>query len=245
MAAVRAVETCAAPAGIAVVPGIEITSVWRGIDVHVLGYFIDIDSPALAAYLERQRADRVDRVRRIADRLAALGSPIDADALLRDWPASGPLAIGRPHLARALVEAGHATDVGDAFDRFLRSGAPAFVPRRSPSPLDAVRVIAQAGGLSSLAHPGSLGHDELIADLAGGGLGALEAWHPDHSPAVVERYRRVAREHGLALTGGSDFHGERAHGAPALGSVLLPPEEYAALTARHAAGARHDTLSRP
>ncbi len=234
----------AAAAGIAVVPGIEITSVWHGMDVHVLGYFVDIDSAALASYLERQRTDRVERVRRMADRLAALGSPIDADALLRDWPASGPLAIGRPHLARALVEAGHATDVGDAFDRFQRSGAPAYVPRHSPSPFDAVRVIAQAGGIASLAHPGSLGHDELIPELVRGGLDALEAWHPDHSPTEVERYRGMAREHGLALTGGSDFPGERSHGASALGAVLLPAEEFAALTARHGAGAHHDTRNR-
>jgi predicted metal-dependent phosphoesterase TrpH len=150
-----------------------------------------------------------------------------------------PHAIGRPHLARALVEAGHATDVGDAFDRFLGSSGPAYVPRRGPSPFDAIRIIAQAGGLSSLAHPAVLGHDELIADLAREGLGAIEAWHPDHSPSDIGRYRELAGRHALGVSGGSDYHADPAHGAPLLGSVLLPTDEYAALWRRHAAGTRH------
>jgi hypothetical protein len=245
VAAVPAVAALAAGAGIAIVPGIEITAMWRGIDVHVLGYFIDIGSAVLSAFLARQRADRVDRLRLMAARLAEMGSPVDISALLDGPRAAGPHAIGRPHLARALIEAGHAADVGDAFERFLRSGAPAFIPRRGPTPLDAVLAIAEAGGLSSLAHPASLGHDELIPDLAGGGLDAIEAWHPDHSPSVVERYCRLAREYGLALTGGSDFHGDPAHGAPSLGAVLLPAGEYAVLTGRKLGRTRHGDRHQP
>jgi predicted metal-dependent phosphoesterase TrpH len=214
--------------------------VWRGIDVHVLGYFFDPASTVLASFLERQRVDRVDRLHHMAARLAEMGGPVDVAALVERAGASSPHAIGRPHLARALVEAGHATDIGDAFERFLRSGGPAFVPRRGPSPFDAVRLIEQAGGLSSLAHPASLGHDELIPDLARAGLGAIEAWHPYHSPSVVERYRELARRHMLAVSGGSDYHADPAHGAPLLGTALLPADEYEALKRRHASRTPYD-----
>jgi 3',5'-nucleoside bisphosphate phosphatase len=226
--------------GITVVPGIEITSVWQGLDVHVLGYFFNPASPVLAAFLERQRSDRVERLHLMAARLADLGSPVDVAALVEGAASSCPDSFGRPHLARVLVETGHARDVADAFERFLRSGAPAFVPRRGPSPFDAVRMIDQAGGLSSLAHPGSLGRDELIPELAAAGLQAVEAWHPDHSPAAVEHYRRLAGQLGLGVTGGSDYHGDPEHGAPSLGGVLLPPEEYEALRARHRHRTHHD-----
>jgi len=230
---VPAVTTLAARAGIVVVPGIEITSVWRGLDVHVLGYFFDPGSAVLASFLERQRADRVDRLHVMAARLADLGSPVDIAGLVDSGDAPDPRSVGRPHLARALVDAGHASDVGDAFERFLRAGGPAFVPRRAPSPFDVVRMIRRAGGCSSLAHPLSVGHDELIADLVNAGLDAIEAWHPDHSPAVVEHYRRLARRHGLAVSGGSDYHADPAHGTLTLGSVVLPAEEYEALRQQH------------
>ena len=241
VAAVPAVTALARRAGIAVVPGIEITAVWRGMDVHVLGYFFDPASIVLASFLERQRADRVDRLRRMAALLEGLGRPVDVAGLLDRARTSSPCSIGRPHLARALVEAGHATDIGDAFERFLRPGAPAYVPRRGPSPFDAVGIIAEAGGLSSLAHPASLGHDELIPDLARAGLGAIEAWHPDHSPAAVDRYQELARRNALAVSGGSDYHGDPAHGAQALGTVLLPAGEYKALERRHRSGTEHDS----
>ena len=240
VAALPAVTALAQRAGIAVIPGIEITAVWRGIDVHVLGYFIDPVSIVLASFLERQRADRIDRLLRMAALLEGLGCPVDVAGLLDRDRASSPCSIGRPHLARALVEAGHAAGIADAFERFLRPGAPAYVPRRGPSPFDAVGMIAGAGGLSSLAHPASLGHDELIPDLARAGLGAIEAWHPDHSPAVVERYRELARRNGLAVSGGSDYHGDPAHGAHVLGTVLLPASEYEALERRHRSGTDHD-----
>lgn len=240
VAAVPAVTALAARVGIVVVPGIEITSEWHGIDVHILGYFFDPGSTVLAAFLRRQRADRVDRLHVMAARLADLGNPVDIAALVESADASSPRSIGRPHLAWALVDAGHATDVGDAFERFLRPGGPAFVPRRGPSPSGAVRMIKRAGGCSSLAHPTSVGHDELIPDLVDAGLDAIEAWHPDHSPSVVEHYRRLAQGHGLAVSGGSDYHADPAHGTLTLGSVVLPAEEYEALRERHVGGKLDD-----
>jgi predicted metal-dependent phosphoesterase TrpH len=176
----------------------------------------------------------------MASRLADLGSPVDITAIVEDPGAAGPRSVGRPHLARALVDAGYATDVGDAFDRFLRTGGPAFVPRVAPSPFDAVRMIRRAGGCSSLAHPGTVGHDELIPELVAAGLDALEAFHPDHAQPTVERYRQMARRYGLAVTGGSDYHADPAHGTMILGGVVLPPEEFEALRQRHGAGAAGD-----
>ena len=231
--ALPAVTDAAAAHGITVVPGIEITSVWKGIDVHILGYFFDPRSPALGAFLERQRADRLDRLHLMAARLAEAGSPVDIAALVESASASCPQSLGRPHVARALVDAGHAADVGDAFERFLRAGGPAFVPHRGPSPFEAVRIIRRAGGLASLAHPASLNRDDVLPDLVDAGLGAIEAYHSDHTPATVERYRALARLHGLAVSGGSDYHADAAHGASTLGTVTLPVEEFRALAERH------------
>jgi predicted metal-dependent phosphoesterase TrpH len=246
VAALPAVTALAEAVGIIVVPGIEITAIWRGTDVHVLGYFLDPTSVDLASFLERQRAARVERLRRMADRLAELGRPVDITGWLEQAGTAGPDAVGRPHLARKLIEAGYATDIGDAFDRLLGLGAPAFVPRLGPSPFDVVRAIEQAGGLSSLAHPATLGHDELIPVLARAGLGAIEVFHPDHDAAAIDHYRALARRHELAASGGSDYHADPAHGAPAIGAVLLPEEEYAALEHRHRCSARtSSTRERP
>jgi predicted metal-dependent phosphoesterase TrpH len=246
VAALPAVTALAEAAGIVVVPGIEITAVWRGADVHVLGYFLDPASMDLASFLERQRAARVERLRRMADRLAELGCPVDITGWLEQAGTAGPDAVGRPHLARKLVEAGHAADIGDAFGRFLGFGAPAFVPRLGPSPFDVVRAIEQAGGLSSLAHPATLGHDELIPILARAGLGAIEVFHPDHDAATIDHYRALARRHELAASGGSDYHADPARGAPTIGAVLLPVEEYAALEHRHRCSTRtSNTRERP
>jgi hypothetical protein len=231
-AALSETARLAAAAGLVFVPGIEITAMWRDTDVHVLGYYLDDRSPALAAFLATQREDRLRRVRAMAERLAALGMPVRLDDVLSVTKAAPDAAVGRPRLARALVEAGHVADMREAFDRWLGEGKPAHVPRRAPSPSDVVASIQQAGGLASLAHPGLLGDDSLIPELVAAGLDALEVHHPDHPPALTAHYAALAHEHGLAITGGSDYHGESAHGAPVLGSVTLPAEDFARLEAR-------------
>jgi predicted metal-dependent phosphoesterase TrpH len=221
--------------GMRLVDGIEVTAIECGRDVHVLGYFFDPDDARLATLLERQRGARIERAREIGARLAALGMAVDVAALV-DGAAAAGRSIGRPALADALVAAGHAVDRHDAFARWLGAGAPAFVERRGPSLGEVVDAIRRAGGLASLAHPGLLGLDERIPEFAARGLDAIEARHRDHDQAAEARYRRIAAELHLAVSGGSDFHGEhersRTGEASCPGSVSLAAEDFAALESR-------------
>jgi hypothetical protein len=218
-----------ARAGIAFVPGIEITAILEGADVHLLGYFIDARHAPLAAFLARQRDSRVERIRRIADRLSELGAPIDAAPLLEAGRRQDGRSIGRPQVARALMAAGHAADVNDAFDRFLGRGQPAFVARTGARPEEVIGIVHAAGGLASLAHPGLTEIDDRIPALRDAGLDAIEAYHSEHDPAVRDRYLALAADLGLLVTGGSDFHGDPAHGL-APGSVTLPADHWQRLS---------------
>ena len=217
-----------------VVNGIEITAVEDGRDVHILGYFIDSGSEALAGFLRDQRGDRIRRVREMAERLDALGYPIDVEAVL-DKTRHSSRSVGRPAIADALVAAGHATDRNDAFSRLLGRGCPAFVPRRGVGGEEVIRVIHAAGGIASIAHPGILDQDSLIPSLVDAGLDAIEVWHCDHTPEHQARYGDLADRFGLARSGGSDYHGDGVHRACQPGTVTLPAEHFAALE-RRAAG---------
>jgi predicted metal-dependent phosphoesterase TrpH len=220
-AAVPLVAAAAKTAGLTVVPGIEVTAVHEGRDVHVLGYFLDPDSPGLSAFLSAQQADRVRRGEEIGHRLAALGCPIDLDELLAGAGTPGARVVARPQIAAALVKAGHVESVAEAFERYIGEGKPAYVQRRGAAPAEVVAIIRESGGLASLAHPGLLRRDDLIPALAAAGLDALEAYHSDHDGEMQARYLELAERYGLGVTGGSDFHGDgRRHGA--LGSVDLP-----------------------
>lgn len=227
-----------AGAGIEFVPGIEITSVHEEVDVHLLGYFIDPESPALLRFLVEQRQRRVDRVGMMIRRLADLGMPLDADAILRPALAKPGTSIGRPWIARALVAGGHVASTNDAFAEWLARGRPAFVAREGAPPSDVVAQIHAAGGVASMAHPGLVRRDEWIAGLASAGLDALEAYHTNHDEEATGRYRAIAENLGLAVTGGSDYHADLAHGSPHPGSVSLPRAEFDRLAARRRLGAR-------
>lgn len=234
--AIAAVRAAAAPAGITVVAGIEITAVEGGRDVHVLGYFIDEQDHALADFLLAQRRDRRRRVDEIVGRLAALGMPVTLDLPPVPSaggppadPVAGQRAVGRPLVAAALVEAGHARDISDAFDRFLSPGRPAFVARQGATPAVVIARIVATGGVASLAHPGKIGFDDQIPAWVAAGLAAIEVFHPDHPDADRARYEAIADEFGLLVTGGSDYHGPGSGRSDALGRVTLPPEDFARL----------------
>jgi predicted metal-dependent phosphoesterase TrpH len=213
-------------AGLAFVPGIEITAVDDGVDVHTLGYFIDPHSPALHTFLAEQRRRRVDRVREMIDRLAAFGIHLDADAILRPGLDDASKSVGRPWIARALVAGGHVASISEAFDRWLSGGRAAFVPRIAARPEEVIARIHDAHGIASLAHPGPLDHDEWLPPLAGAGLDALEAYHTKHDAEATAHYLAVAAHLDLAVTGGSDFHGDESHGGAGPGSVSLPRDAY-------------------
>lgn len=222
------------------VSGIEITAVERGRDVHVLGYFIDPDHAPFVEFLRAQRDDRRRRVETMIGRLAELGMALDGQRLLASVPPGSGRAIGRPHVADALVAAGHATDRGDAFDRFIAEGRPAFVPRRGASVGEVAAIVRAAGGVASLAHPGLMGLDDAIPGFVAAGLTAIEVWHSDHDEAATAHYEATARVLGLAMSGGSDFHADHSHHASGFGSVTLPPAAFDELESRagHAAGPR-------
>jgi predicted metal-dependent phosphoesterase TrpH len=230
MAAVSEVRTAAGKSSVRTVSGIEITAVDDHRDIHVLGYFLDPDHEALGSFLLAQRATRIARVEAIGARLAALGLPIAVDTLALETSALSGRSIGRPHVARAMVAAGHVTNVQEAFDRWLAHGRPGFVPRGGTSSEAVIGVIHDAGGIASLAHPGKLGLEPRLKALAHAGLDAVEVFHPDHDAALVDRYRGLARELDLLMTGGSDFHGDPAHGREP-GGVSLPLVEFERLCA--------------
>lgn len=213
-------------AGIEFIPGIEITAVLEGSDVHVLGYFPVARTPMLDGFLADQRADRVRRVRRMAARLADLGAPIDVDGEIRAAERDPSRTIGRPHVADALVRAGHCADRTAAFDKYIGEGGPAFIPRQGATPEDVIELIAGSGGLASLAHPALLGRDEIIPMLVAAGLPAIEVFHSEHDEFDRQRYRRAAEKSHLLCTGGSDYHGEAAGRPATLGTVTLPEADF-------------------
>jgi predicted metal-dependent phosphoesterase TrpH len=229
VAALSEVESAAAGSGIAFVPGIEITAVHEGRDVHVLGYFIDREDAALGAFLETQRADRVRRLTAIADRLAELGKPVDRSGLTAARRRGS--SLGRPVIARALVRAGHVADVRQAFDQLIGQGRPAFVARSGACPADVIGVIRRAGGVASLAHPGLLRRDDLIPGLIDAGLAAVEAFHSEHDSWATEHYLAFAARHGILVSGGSDYHGERERRRTAFGTIGLPHHAFEQLKA--------------
>jgi predicted metal-dependent phosphoesterase TrpH len=229
----REAEAAAVSAGLTFVAGVEITAVLDGADVHLLGYFPTLRVPLLEDFLLAQRDERIRRVRLIVERLADLGVPVDIDNALRAAQQHPHRAIGRPQVADALIAAGHLATRDEAFDRYLGHGRAAFVPRAGPPPDEVIELITAAGGVTSLAHPGLLDRDEAIPGMLIAGLAALEAFHPDHDPGTVSRYRRLAERSSLLVTGGSDFHGDPAADEQAtLGRVTLPQEHYERLQKR-------------
>lgn len=224
----------AAPHGLDVVPALEINAEEAGQDVHILGYYVDPDRPALQQALVGLRQARVRRLGEILQRLRDLDVPVREERVLE---LAGGDSVGRPHVARALVEAGHATDVATAFDLFLGTGRPAFVPRRNLRPCQAVHLIREAGGVAVLAHPGPMVDEELVLALVAEGLQGLEVYHPLHSMPVRQRLEDLALRLGLLVTGGSDYHGPERYHLVDFGEVALPADTLGRL--RRAAGRCH------
>lgn len=231
-AAIAAVTALAAPHGIRVIAGIEITAVADDEDVHTLGYGFDPAHAGLVTFLETQRSDRRRRLDEMSARLDAIGAPVDLATEIAAHSRGGGKALGRPLLAAALVRAGHVATMSEAFERFLGRGRPAFIARQGATPAEVVALVHAAGGVASLAHPIKLKRDAMIEPLASLGLDAIEVFHPDHDFNAVLHYRQRAQRLGLLMTGGSDFHGRDSGRVNAMGRVTLPPEEFARLAER-------------
>lgn len=216
LAGVRTARDEGERCGVEVLSGVEV-STWDGADRHVLGYGFDPDDPALTDLFERARSARLSRAAAIVEKLAALGKPIPLDSVLAE---AGEGAVGRPHVARAMLRAGHVGSFREAFDVYLGDGKPAWAEKLRVAPADAVRLLHAAGGVAVAAHPGCYGGPEAVDALLDCGLDGVEAWHSLHDPEMTRRLEEYAAEHDLLVTGGSDFHGP-GPGA-GVGSVRVP-----------------------
>lgn len=209
--------------GVRVIGGCEFSAAAPWGEMHVLGYFLPSDSPVLDAFLERCRADRVRRAQAMVEQLQRLGVEVSFEHVL-DESRGG--AVGRPHVARAIVRHGSAIDLGDAFDRFLGRGRPAFVEKTLPAFRAIIELVHQAGGLVSVAHLKERGTRAFIERLKGEGLDAVETRHPSHDPDLRARLTDIALKLGLLRTGGSDWHGDPEPGVThgTIGSQAVPRE---------------------
>lgn len=197
------------PPGARVVTGVEINTTYRGNEVHLLGYGMPADSPELLATIERNRDARRVRAQRMVDQLQRAGYGITYDEVLKEAPDAK--AIGRPHVAKALIAKGLVPDIDWAFRNLLRSGMPGYVPSLHITPQEAIERISAAGGVPVLAHPGRLKDRVLIDELAPKGLRGLEVFYPLHDAEDVRIFRDLAKRYGLVMTGGMDFHDIRYH----------------------------------
>jgi len=194
-----------------ILSGIEISAHVPSGTMHILGYLLRLDDSSLRQTLKRVQEARANRNIKIVERLQELGVPIQYDELTA---VSGGGQIGRPHIAQVLVHKGAARSVDEAFRRFLRKGGAAYVSRYRLLPGEAIQMILRAGGVPVLSHPFTLDvKDEgdlegLLVDLKGAGLKGMEVYYPEHGRERTTQYERLARRHGLVMTGGTDFHGE-------------------------------------
>jgi predicted metal-dependent phosphoesterase TrpH len=209
--------------GVVVIPGVELNTDLpnQGGEAHVLGYYIEWERPEIQTHLRFLRDARERRGERMVERLRGQGFEITW-ARVREL---APGAVGRPHIAHALIERGYANSVDDAFARYLNRGQPGYVPRFKLHPADAVRLIRAARGVSVLAHPARIPalEDEVLPNLVIAGLQGLECYYGEYDEAMVERLRGLADTYGLIATGGTDYHGPGLHPTP-LGGRFVPPE---------------------
>lgn len=213
-------QAAAAGSGLEIIPGIELSSDSGHHELHILGYFVDLDSSGLNDHSQWCQEKRVDRIDRMCQRLTRLGMPLSFDEV---QDLSGAGSVGRPHVARAMIAHGYVDSIGDAFNRYIATGRPAFIPRENVSPAQVIAVINDAHGVAVLAHPlFTSNYQRLLPALRDDGLIGLEAYYGEYDQPSRERLAAVARQHGLIPTGGSDYHGEGYKEGRSLGSVVVP-----------------------
>lgn len=186
------------------IPGIEMNTEVEGNEVHILGYYIDAANTSLNQRLAEIRGYRHQRAANMVKKLNDLGITITFDDVIRQ---AGTDLIARPHVARALIEAGCCRDIQEAFANYIGKGKPAYVSRYKFTPQEAVQLIKGAGGIPVLAHPGLIGNQYLLSGILETGIAGLEVYYPEHSDEQIEKYLGLAQEHQLLVTGGSDYHG--------------------------------------
>jgi predicted metal-dependent phosphoesterase TrpH len=226
-------QAAAEAKGIELIPGIEINTVWKDREVHVLGFFIDPTHEALQALIERHRKARIRQIEGMVTLLntqAKLSITFEDIASLARCDGS----IGRPHVAQAILKKGGATSISDAFQKYLNPKSKTYLRRETATPHEAVEVIYDSGGIPVIAHPGEMPDFEaLVQDLMNYGLRGIEAYHRSHSPALIEFHCSLAEKYGLIVTGGTDFHGISDGYAQTLSRLHMPAWVYDQLKAEH------------
>ncbi|MBS4023434.1 MAG: PHP domain-containing protein [Dethiobacter sp.] len=211
-----------------VIPGIELSTEHRDKEIHILGYYIDINNYELSLLLAALQKSRAGRAEKMVEKLESLGKNIEMKSVSR---IAGRAAPGRPHIARALLERGYVKNMKQAFDELIGHQGPAYVERFKLTPQEAINIIKKAGGVAVWAHPGLTGDNSLLKEFLCSGLQGLEVYHPEHSWHAVSRYRSLAREWGLLVTGGSDYHGCGEGIAGTLAACGVSRQELSALRA--------------
>lgn len=201
-----------------IISGIEFSSYLSPSEVHILGYFIDVNNISLQKMIRQSRDDRVNRIHDMVDKLHALHVDIDAQEILA---LAGQGSPGRMHVAETLWKHGYCATIIESFTKYIGDNKPVYVPKKTLTSQQAIELIRDAGGVAVLAHPGLTQRDHIIGDLVQYGLQGIEVYYPSHSPQTVRKYLKVAKKYDLAVTGGSDFHGERRLDCP-IAKITIP-----------------------
>jgi len=212
------------------IPGIELNTEAGDEEIHILGYFIDPENAALNQHLQTIRTSRYDRVLKMVERLRQSGLAISFDQVQKLTRGE---SMGRPHIARALMENGYVNSVKEAFDKYIGRGQPGFVPRYKFLPAEAIKLIKEAGGIAVLAHPGLIADSNQIREVIKLGIEGLEVYYPEHSREQQQKLAAWAGQYKLLMTGGSDYHGPGSQESRAsLGSSTISGELLACMRSR-------------
>lgn len=220
---VDGIELCqkaAAPFGIEVVPGIELTIEKSDAEIHLLGYFIDWKADWFRKKLKEMQNARRDRIHKMVEKLAEHGINVNAEDVFKS---AGKGSVGRLHLAQEMIKTGKVSSFKEVFGKYIGFLKSCYVSNIRFSPQEAIGFILKSGGVPVIAHPATMGKDDYIPELIGYGLRGIEVYHTDHKPSMVKHYEELAKEYGLLMTGGSDCHG-LGKGRALIGTVRVPYE---------------------
>lgn len=200
-----------------IIPGVELSAYLEPSEIHILGYFIDVDNASLQKLLQQAHEDRLKRIYDMVEKLRGLNVVIDPQEI---FVLAGKGSPGRMHVAETIWKHGYCDTIAESFPKYIGDNGPAYVPKKTLTPQQAIQLIRNARGVAVLAHPGLTKRDQFIEELVNYGLQGIEIYYPSHSQQDIEKYLKVARKYNLAVTGGSDFHGERKKDTPIAKTVV-------------------------